>query len=73
MPDRHEGIPFHKGTTVTITLHWWMVPIAMVLATLGLWWHGSRESGMFGGMTQALIGFGLLIGAVCATLVGLLK
>lgn len=58
---------------MTVTLHWWMVPIALVISTLVLWWHGSREGGMFGGMWQFLVGCGLLIGAACTVLVGWLK
>lgn len=58
---------------MTITLHWWLVPVGMVVATFLLWWHGSRESGMMGGIVQFLFGAGLLIGAIATALVGWLK
>ena len=58
---------------MTITLHWWMVPILLVVATFGLWWHGSREGGVLGGLWQFLVGCGLLVGALSAALVGWIK
>lgn len=58
---------------MTVTLHWWMVPIAMLLACFGLLWHGSREGGMMGGIVQFLVACGLFIGAICTALVGWLK
>lgn len=58
---------------MTITLGWWAIPIGMLVACFILLWHGSREGGMMGGVVQALVAFGLFIGAIGAALVGWLK
>lgn len=58
---------------MTITLGWWIWPAGLVGAAVILFIHGSREGGMMGGIIQTLIAFGLLIGAVVATIVGFWK
>jgi hypothetical protein len=58
---------------MTITLGWWAVPALLTIAGLGLWWHGSRESGMMGGLVQFLLGVGLFIGALASCAVGWIK
>ena len=49
---------------MTVTLGWWIWPAGLVGAAFILFWQGSKEGGMMGGVVHGLIAFGLLIGAV---------
>lgn len=56
---------------VNVVIHWWVWPAGLIGAAAILWYHGSRESGMLGGVVQFLIGCGLIIGAIVAVIVRL--
>lgn len=58
---------------MTVILHWWYLPIALVLSAGVVWYFGSKEHGMFGGMFHFFIGCGLMFGALCSVIIGLIK
>ena len=58
---------------MTIILYWWMLPLALMLVAFVIFLIGSNESGFLGGVTHALISFGLFIGAIVALITGWIK
>lgn len=48
---------------ITLSLHWWYFPAALVLGAVLASWLGSRESGMFGGLGHAMLALALVFGA----------
>lgn len=58
---------------ITLTLHWWQIPIALALSALVAWYLGSKEYGMFGGINHFFVGCGLMFGVLVALIMGLIK
>lgn len=52
---------------MTITLHWWMFPAALVLCAIAWLVVGWNRSGFLGGLAEAMIAFVLVMCAVMFT------
>jgi cytochrome b561 len=61
---------------LTIALHWWYLPIALVIGALISFYIGSKQpsSGWWdlNGLWHAVIGIGLLVAALVSLITGLI-
>lgn len=47
---------------MTITLHWWALPLAIfAITTIWAWISSANDSGMFAGMGQAVVWIGSIV------------
>jgi hypothetical protein len=54
--------------TLTLTLHWWLVPALLTLAGALMFYWGEKEGGFMGGVGQAMIGFACWFAALVSVL-----
>jgi len=56
---------------ITIHLHWWMTPLALLLLSGVFCWLAERaRGGMFAGMTEAMLCLAMLFAAAVSAFVG---
>lgn len=58
---------------MTITQHWWAIPLFMVLAAAALFLYGNNKQGAADGFWETIISLALLFSAGVSLAVGLLK